>query len=136
MVDVVVGALCALTFSVSPVLLPLYGVPFDRAVVLFEDAGVTLTEVESGADIAFEPMPTLMFPYDYGGYTAGPGLVYLRVVLPWRKRWTPVQRVNIRTNVVVHEIQHQLGLPDGVISPTVSGARPVVPAVPQICGVM
>jgi hypothetical protein len=129
-----VAGFCALTFSVSPALVSPYGAPIDRAVDLFAQAGVTWTEVESGGDVELTPMPPLMFPRDYGGYTAGPGKVYLRVILPWQKRWTREQTANVRTNIVIHEMQHQLGMPDGVISPTVTSTRPVVPAVPEWCG--
>jgi hypothetical protein len=128
-----VEGFCALTFSVSPALVSPYGAAIDRAVVLFAEAGVTLTEVKSGADVEFKPMPPLMFPRDYGGFSAGAGVVYLRVILRQSDE-VPLPGIrNLRTNVVIHEMQHQLGMRHDVIPAAASVARPVVPAVPERC---
>ena len=137
MIDLAIAALCSYTYSVSPAIQSPYGAAIDRAVVLFEQANVELVEVPYGspAGIRFEPMPPLMFPRDYGGFTAGPGLVYLRVILRQQDRFTPPQVRNIRTSLVIHEVQHQMGMAHPTIPAAVTTDRPVVPTVPETCEV-
>lgn len=135
MIDMAVGALCAFTYSVSPALRSPYGAAIDRAAVLFEEAGVRLVETTGPADIRFEPMPPLMFPREYGGFTVGRGLVYLRIVLRQRDEVPLPGLGNLRTNIVIHEVQHQLGMLHPEVGERVGTGRPVVPAVPEMCEV-
>ena len=123
----VVAAVCAVTFHVSPSFSPAYEHAIHRALSLVSDAsGMTFTESED-AMMLIEPLPPqqefnnsgIAGAVQVGGYWGNH--VYVAQPLPW----APEKHVGwFRTNIVIHELLHWLGLGHDVVDPVVLLSKP------------
>ena len=100
---------CTFTYEVHPELVPRYGAEISEAMRLFQGAGVLFVPTTGPADLDLLPMNG--YPPEWGGALVG-GDVLLRVQFdasrdPGR---TLRQARNIRTSLVIHEIEHFLGM--------------------------